>query len=414
MISRARDKFIKSIEMKWLLMMNKWNDGVALELLDFCVVFGTKLEQQQQPQDQQNQTPQPSADDNNETTTFFEKAISLISTYPQEIPSTVGLTCLDLISRHFTIHKRFEKAAASHRAKAQFQITLLQRQQQQQEQQQQPDTAVDMNDLLNSFSNAGDCFINAGQHHAAESQYLEVYHRMSTVVPPTYPLFLELLKEWAVKCESSLFHEMWIEKLRDLEKAVWFWKEAVLMAQDSFGVDHAQTLEVKRTVGFSLKALGRYELAEEYYVSVLAVYEKAFGFGDRKTVVVSVGLAELYEQSGKLDLAEQQYLKHVHILIKKEGIQSSVTMDLVKWLAKFYIRRGRWLEAKHLCLHRVVFDGLVAKQFPLSRDPTVHDDMLNVLSHLEGGDIAGDAGEARIKQLIEVEGKQEFQKLMKK
>ncbi|KAJ3012616.1 UNVERIFIED_CONTAM: Kinesin light chain 3 [Siphonaria sp. JEL0065] len=153
------------------------NEMFVAELVDFYLVVGMKL-----------------AATGKDALDYLEACVRLIREHPLRVSSDMAATGLRSYAQSLQKARQFTLAAEAFGESADIQSNI---------------PGFDVNEILNNYSDAGDCFVAEGDFHEAEREYLSLYQHMAAVLPPTAPYFIDLAKEWAEKAQSDYSHLLW-------------------------------------------------------------------------------------------------------------------------------------------------------------------------------------------------------------
>ena len=125
-------------------------------------------------------------------------------------------------------------------------------------------------------------------------------------------------------------------------------KEALKVAEDTFGSDHPAVGKSLNNLASMYLAQGKYAEAEPLYKRALAIDEKAFGKDHPNVTTDLNNLAALYLAQGKYAEAEPLLKREMAIAEKTLGPDHPQGATVLKNMARLYKETGRVDEAKRL------------------------------------------------------------------
>jgi len=89
------------------------------------------------------------------------------------------------------------------------------------------------------------------------------------------------------------------------EQALDVYQQALLLAEDKFGVDHEETSRIWNNIGAMHVSLGDLALAEQAYLRALKIDAKTYGLDHRETSFLLENLEGLYRRMGNDEVADK-------------------------------------------------------------------------------------------------------------
>ncbi|KAI9328948.1 hypothetical protein BDR26DRAFT_873334 [Obelidium mucronatum] len=342
---------------------------------------------------------------------LFGLASKVIKKHPNHVEPIVARTCLRASCDLLRQLSKPQLAADQFIASAEYE--------------QAQESKCDLDILTTSFWNAGELYFEAGllqQAESAYSQQLEWMQDPRVKRPFTNEQLIQRLETWGKRCKSEKFLHRWVQLVdqvhgrnsleailcrytvgetvgrfgevdpdtgfalpysKSVETAWVYWKEAISISTSLFGSQDPQTMETKRGISYSLKAAGRFDLAEPYYVELLDFHVREYGWRDDRTFMRAVGLAELYDKwDGHGNQAVELYLKALATQRETKPLGHSQVAFVNGLLAKCLVNQKRWEEAKIPCVHRYIYEEWDAGRERRRPDKSIEDDLIRVLRDL--------------------------------
>ncbi|KAI9328947.1 hypothetical protein BDR26DRAFT_873331 [Obelidium mucronatum] len=342
---------------------------------------------------------------------LFRLASKVIKKYPNHVEPIVARTCLRASCDLLRQLNKPQLAADQFIASAEYE--------------QAQESKCDLDILTTSFWNAGELYFEAGllqQAESAYSQQLEWMQDPRVKRPFTNEQLIQRLETWGKRCKSEKFLHRWVQLVdqvhgrnsleailcrytvgetvgrfgevdpetgfalpysKSVETAWVYWKEAITISTSLFGSQDPQTMETKRGISYSLKAAGRFDLAEPYYVELLDFHVREYGWRDDRTFMRAVGLAELYDKwDGHGNQAVELYLKALATQRETKRLGHSQVAFVNGLLAKCLVNQKRWEEAKIPCVYAYILELWDAARGARRFDRSIEDDLELVLREL--------------------------------
>ena len=131
-------------------------------------------------------------------------------------------------------------------------------------------------------------------------------------------------------------------------------KEALKVAEATFGPDHPDVGVSLNNLALMYKAQGKYAEAEPLYKRALVIKEKALGPTHPQVATSLNNLAVLYEAQGKYAEAEPLYRRALSIAEKELGPTHPQVAASLNNLAVLYYLQGKYAEAEPLYKRELV------------------------------------------------------------
>lgn len=137
-------------------------------------------------------------------------------------------------------------------------------------------------------------------------------------------------------------------ELGRLEEAEPLYRQAVLLDEKAFGLEHPGVGASLNLLGTLLQKEGRYAEAEPAYQRALKIREKTLGPEHMDTAASLNNLAEIYYRQRKYAEAEPLYQRAIAVYEKAVGPNHSDTAQSLNNLAGLYDAQGKYAEAEPL------------------------------------------------------------------
>ena len=109
-------------------------------------------------------------------------------------------------------------------------------------------------------------------------------------------------------------------------------------------------ISLRKTIGVTYAALGRYEPGEEHLTRAVNLSRETLGEEDPDTLRIESSLAQVFKMQGRLDEAEEMLLRIVATQTRVLGEEHLDTLDARNMLAGTLRQKGRLEEAEELAL----------------------------------------------------------------
>jgi len=139
-----------------------------------------------------------------------------------------------------------------------------------------------------------------------------------------------------------------LQKQGKIEESVPVAKEALGVAEATFGPEHANTATTLLKLGMADAVLGQYPEADALLKRALAIREKALGPETAPVVESLNGLGQLYYYEGKRAVAEGFFTRALAIGEKLTGPETNELAESLNDLGIVYDEQGRYAEAEPL------------------------------------------------------------------
>jgi len=153
--------------------------------------------------------------------------------------------------------------------------------------------------------------------------------------------------------QEVLWHELigkanTLYQQRRYREAENIYKEAIKVAEDTFGSDHPNVATSLNNLGELYISKGNYSEIEPLYERALAILEKALGPDHPDVAISSKNLAELYYNQGRYTEAVPLYKDSLKILKEVLGPDHPEVAILLEDIAALYKKIGKQDEAEQL------------------------------------------------------------------
>jgi tetratricopeptide (TPR) repeat protein len=157
------------------------------------------------------------------------------------------------------------------------------------------------------------------------------------------PTNIEALEAWI----SVIFKAAWFASQRGLYEVAEKMSATALQArEETFGVEHPDTLSSISQLGQVLKMQGKHEEAEAMQRQALGGYEKALGLEHPDTLSIVSNLGQVLKRQGKYEEAEVMHRRALEGYEKALGIDHPDTLGSVSKLGQVLERQGKYEEAE--------------------------------------------------------------------
>lgn len=117
---------------------------------------------------------------------------------------------------------------------------------------------------------------------------------------------------------------------QQFDQAVADARQAVSLAEKSFGPEHPNTTTALYTLAQLYQFLGRYQKSESAYLKLLDYYKQSFAVGELDKAIVREGLASVYTAWGRYRQAEDQLIQ---VLEKKRSLLGNDSAEVTRTMA---------------------------------------------------------------------------------
>ena len=124
--------------------------------------------------------------------------------------------------------------------------------------------------------------------------------------------------------------------------------QAVALADEEFGEEHALTTTAIYTLAQLYQAQGLLREAETQYLKLLEVYQQSFDVGELDIAIARESLASVYLALGRFQEAERQYIQVLNTKTSVLGEEHPEVTYTTGGLAELYRRMGFYDKAEPL------------------------------------------------------------------